>query len=75
MGFWIARGYSFVAEITRVFVLSGRFHVSDLRIDINPIIGRLILCRTEPKEIRPEFLPSLDAWSLHEGTNHRRTAV
>ena len=39
----------------------GRFCITDLRRDVNPLIKRMIYNSTQPKEIRPGFLSSLNA--------------
>lgn len=49
------------AEIHRVLKPSGRFCITDMRRDVNPLIKWLIYHSTKPKEIRPGFLTSLNA--------------
>jgi ubiquinone/menaquinone biosynthesis C-methylase UbiE len=48
-------------EVDRVLKPGGKFCITDLRRDINPLIKFLVLCLTKPKEIRPGFIISLNA--------------
>ena len=48
-------------EIARVLKPDGRFCVTDMRRNVNPILARLINASTKPKEIRPGFWTSLYA--------------
>lgn len=48
-------------EIHRVLKPGGRFFVSDMRRDPNPLLKWGIYLTTKPKEIRPGFLTSLQA--------------
>ncbi len=48
-------------EIARVLKPGGRFCVTDMRRNVNPILARLINASTKPKEIRPGFWTSLRA--------------
>jgi ubiquinone/menaquinone biosynthesis C-methylase UbiE len=48
-------------EIFRVLKPDGRYCVTDMRRDVNPLIKWMIYASTKPKEIRPGFLSSLNA--------------
>ena len=48
-------------EIARVLKPGGRYCVTDMRRDVNPLLARLICAGTKPKEIRPGFWTSLNA--------------
>jgi ubiquinone/menaquinone biosynthesis C-methylase UbiE len=48
-------------EIARVLRPLGRFCVTDMRRNVNPVLARLICASTKPKQIRPGFWTSLNA--------------
>lgn len=48
-------------EIHTVLRLGGRFCITDLRRDVNPVAKWLVYFSTSPKEIRPGLLTSLNA--------------
>ncbi|HBE77597.1 MAG TPA: class I SAM-dependent methyltransferase [Firmicutes bacterium] len=48
-------------EIYRVLKSGGKYYISDLRRDLNPIIKFLIVKSTESREIIPRFITSLQA--------------
>lgn len=50
-----------INEIYRVLKPCGRFCVTDMRRDVNPLIKWMIYFSTKPKEIRPGFISSLNA--------------
>jgi len=48
-------------EIARVLKLGGKYCVSDLRRDMNPLIKWFLWFMTRPKEIRPGLITSINA--------------
>lgn len=48
-------------EIYRILKPNGRYCITDMRRDVNPLIKWAIYFSTKPKEIRPGFLTSLNA--------------
>jgi len=48
-------------EIHRVLKTGGRYFVSDLKRDINPLAAWFLKINVRPKEIRPGFISSLNA--------------
>ena len=48
-------------EIGRVLKPGGRYFVSDLRRDMNPLVKTLMKLSTKPKEIRPGLVTSINA--------------
>lgn len=48
-------------EINRVLKPGGQFCVADMRRDVNPVVKWMIYASTQPREIRPGFISSLNA--------------
>ena len=50
-----------LSEIHRVLKTGGRYSISDLRRDMNPIMKWLMKLMTKPKEIKPGLISSINA--------------